>query len=531
MSDLAPAAAPRKEWTSDLWRLGVILALALATRAWVLTHTEVTSRDSIGFIRYALALEEPSYETAAVLKFEPQPPGYAFALLAVSRPVRAVMGGTTADAMVRSAQLTSVLASLLLVVPMYFLGKLLFDRQTAFVATLLFQVLPVCTAVTSDGLSDGLFLLMMVTSVWFAALGLRRGCAGWFAAAGAAGGLAYLVRPEGLVVVLGAGLVMAGLKCRGVWAWRPGLLRAGALMAGLVAVGSPYALTIGKLTNKPTGINLLGFLSGGKLEPTWTEDIESTAAPAAVNVPLAAWWRPEYGNRKVWAIKAIGSETAKTSFYVLPLFAAMGISLLRRQIRDDAATALLLVVAACHLLLLWAIAGGAGYVAERHTLLLVFVGCYFAAVSFPEVGRFLARTPLGKLRGEACWTAALAAAIVIACLAAGLKPLHANRAGHKQTGRWLAARIGPHDHILDPFAWAEFYAGRVQKPDLSQHLVYNVYVITEDPKAAPHPRLHQMRAAKELIDQSECVYSWPENSAKPKVFVYKFVTSVPHNEP
>jgi hypothetical protein len=527
MNDLAPAAAPRREWTSDLWRLGVILALTLATRTWVLTHTEVTSRDSIGFIRYALALEEAPHGTAAVLREQPQPPGYPYALLTVSGPVRAAMGGTTAEAMVRSAQLTSVLASLLLIVPMYFLGKLLFDRQTAFVATLLFQVLPVCTAITSDGLSDGLFLLMMVTSLWFAALGLRRGGAGWFAAAGAAGGLAYLVRPEGLVVVLGAGLVMAGLKARGVWAWRPALARAGALLAALAVTMAPYVATIGKLTNKPTGINFIGFLSGGELKPTWTEDLGSGKGPAAVDVPVAAWWLPEYGNRKVWAIKAIGSETAKTSFYVLPLFAAMGISLLRRQVREDAATALLLVVAACHLLLLWAIAGGAGYVAERHTLLLVFVGCYFAAASFPEVGRLIARTPLRKLGGEAFWAAALAALFVGVCVPAGMKTLHANRAGHRAVGQWLAARLGPDDCVIDPFVWSEFYAGYVRTPEPAGHAYANAYVITEDPVAAPHPRLHQMRFAKSLIDQSECVYVWPENSVKPKVYVYKYVIPKP----
>ena len=56
---------------------------------------------------------------------------------------------------------------------MYFVGKSLFDRQTAFIAALLYQVLPVCTQVTSDGLSDSLFLLMTAMALWFGVIALR----------------------------------------------------------------------------------------------------------------------------------------------------------------------------------------------------------------------------------------------------------------------------------------------------------------------------------------------------------------------
>ncbi len=104
-----------------------------------------------------------------VIEKAEHPPGYYVSVLLVSYPVRAIMGGTTCDSMVMSTQVASVLAALLLTFPMYYLGRMLFDRQTAFVATLLFQTLPVWTAITSDGLSDGLFLLVAVNTLWLGA--------------------------------------------------------------------------------------------------------------------------------------------------------------------------------------------------------------------------------------------------------------------------------------------------------------------------------------------------------------------------
>ena len=57
-----------------------------------------------------------------------QPPGYAVAALVVSWPVRWWTGGLTCEAMVLSTQLASLIAGVLLVVPMYRLGKELYDR-------------------------------------------------------------------------------------------------------------------------------------------------------------------------------------------------------------------------------------------------------------------------------------------------------------------------------------------------------------------------------------------------------------------
>ena len=99
-----------------VWRelalLALLLLLASGLRAWLIGHTEVAARDIVGFIRYALELER--YPWKDVLERNLQHPGYPFALLAVSWPVRHVLGGTNCISMQLSAQLTSALAGVLL---------------------------------------------------------------------------------------------------------------------------------------------------------------------------------------------------------------------------------------------------------------------------------------------------------------------------------------------------------------------------------------------------------------------------------
>ena len=524
LNESKPGSTEGCSWSADLWRIGLILLLAFSTRFWVLRHTEVLSRDSIGFIRFALQLEQPPEGKTRldVIRSNAQPPGYPIALLAVSWPVRSVMGETTCDSMVLSAQLASIFASLLLVFPMYFVGKLLFNRQIATIAALLYQVLPVCTQVTSDGLSDSVFLLMMALALWFSVVGLRRGGPSWFAAGGLFAGLAYLVRPEGLIVVVALGLVILGLKWRGVWTWKPALVRSAALATGLLIAMMPYVVTIGKLTNKPTGKGL----TEGELQPEWGRP-SSQSPPTGVAFPLAEWWNQEQGifaSRELWGVKALSVEIIKASFYVLPLFAIFGIFLLRSRLRQDASVVLLALLGGLHLLLLWIVASRAGYVAERHTLLVVLCGSYFTATAVAAMGVWLSRLPRLARHGQpAFWAWFITFALVAACIPAGMKSLHSNRAGHHAAGVWLSQHREPDDWIIDPFAWTDFYANDVRSPTIPHPRSRVTFVVIEGKLNNPHPRLHFMPIALKFAEHGTLVYHWPTNvpADNAKVFIYR----------
>jgi len=174
----AGASAASGRWP-DWCLVALLLLLAVALRGWLLAHTEVAARDSIGFIRYALQFEgqaqPPDVKTWTwrdVIKANHQHPGYPLTVLAVSVPVRYFLG-TTPQVMQLSGQIASGLAAVLLVIPMFYLGRALFDRGVGFWAALLFQCLPVSGHILSDGLSEALFLLLTTTSLLFAVLAVR----------------------------------------------------------------------------------------------------------------------------------------------------------------------------------------------------------------------------------------------------------------------------------------------------------------------------------------------------------------------
>src|SRR5439155_22758919 len=121
-------------------------------------------------------------------------PGYPLAVLAASLPVRQLSTQPDAVRMQFSAQLVSALAGLLLIFPMFYLGKRLFDARVGFWAALLFQCLPVTGHILADGISEALFLLLTAVSLCLAARALDGSGLGRFALCGAFWGLPSLPR-------------------------------------------------------------------------------------------------------------------------------------------------------------------------------------------------------------------------------------------------------------------------------------------------------------------------------------------------
>jgi Gpi18-like mannosyltransferase len=199
---------------TDLLLLGVLLALVLPLRCWLLYNTEVTARDSIGYIRYALQFERlPWHE---VLEKNHQHPGYPVCVHLMSH---AVLGeeAPTPDNMRLCAQLVSFLASLVLAVLMYVLGRQFFDATISFGASLLYQYLPISAHHLSDGVSEPVYLVLLVSGLLFMVIALRERAVLPCVLCGVFAGLAYLTRPEGLFIVPAFGLTLMLTQTRAEW--------------------------------------------------------------------------------------------------------------------------------------------------------------------------------------------------------------------------------------------------------------------------------------------------------------------------
>ena len=261
--------APR--WP-DWLLLALLMLLSAGIHGWLVGHTLVAARDSISFIRYALLLEQQPWREA--LAHSEQHPIYPLIVLAVSVPVRWLAGGTTCDAMVLSCQLASSLAAVLLVVPMFYLGRELFDRRVGFWAAALFQCLPVSAHVTADALSEAVFLLTVTTLLLLAAGALRRPSVVGFGLCGLCGGLAYLTRPEGALTVVAVGGVLLALQAVPAWRrpWRQTMKSLASLGLPALALALPYMIVIDGITRKTTPIRLLQETSShAEQQPTRTE--------------------------------------------------------------------------------------------------------------------------------------------------------------------------------------------------------------------------------------------------------------------
>jgi hypothetical protein len=454
---------------TDVGCLALLFVVALALRAWEVTHTEVAARDSVGYIRIAWQLRHGDWHR--VLPASAQHPLYPLAVLAASGPVRHFVPDDLPRAMQLSAQLASSMCGVLLVVPMYYLGRELFNRRVAFGAALLFQCLPAGGRVLGDGLSEALFLLLAATALWAAARGLRGRSSLPFSLAGLFGGLAYLTRPEGLLVPAAAGLVLLGVQAVARWRrpWASLLECSAALTLATLAVAGPYMAVIKNLTVKNTVHMMVEDRPVGP--PPGAEAAPGRATlRAGWDAPLLGDWLENHDlshvQRRGWAVRAVGTALVKGFFYAVWVPALVGLWVTRGRFRAVPGMWVIVLLAALLTPALFRVAVVGGYLSDRHALLLIFCGCYWAAAGTEFLAARLARAAARRWPGRA-WSRRPALAwgmLLLLCglpLAETLKPLHPDRSGFRSAGYWLAAHAWPGDHIDDTYAWASFYAGAV----------------------------------------------------------------------
>ena len=550
------AVAPRRSlFGPDYLLLAALAVVSIGLHFWLVAHTKVTARDSLGFARYALDIQSPESSREKVdnakrskvdvIREAEQPPGYSLTVWITAKFVRKTMqpatseglfsGTQLAESTLLAAQIANALAALLLVVPTYLIGRMLFGRSVGFSAALLFQVLPVPARITSDGLSEGVFLLAVATSMMLAVRAVRRPGVGGFLLTGLAVGASYLVRPEAMLVAGATGLVAVWLGYTRRWPRDLTLGRLIALTVGVALVAGPYMLLIGGISNKPAPKVLLDPQPNPRAK-LWKGQPDAQALPAAGGPLFAKWMNPPVEGipgRVLWGTEAVAEETFKSLHYLSAIFALVGIVALRRRIAAEPGLWVLLVLAGLNVALLIYLGSRIGYVSERHTVLLTMISCLFAAAALEPIAAGLGTIPkIGSFWKGKFGPAALLVILVGMALPSALKPLHANREGHKHAGQWLASQLKPEDCLIDPFCWAEWYSGRSlyyvpADPPANPPPVVTYAIVDDKMRGDEHVRLPRLEQAKGVAadGRSEVVYHWPENEPveTAKVKVYRLI--------
>lgn len=518
MSAPPPAAPPPHPSRSDWWQPVALLLVAVGVHAWVIAHTSVTARDSIGFARYALALGDPARPWDQVLRENHHPPGYPLAILAVARTLPAAPATPVTEHTLLAAQVASAAAGVLLVLPVYWLGRKLFHPTAGFWAALLLQLLPVFAHDTADGLSDGLFLLLAFSAVAcrVRALDRSRGWP-WLLACGLLSGLAYLVRPEGVLVPLAASLTLV------VRATKAGFART---VGGLLAVGigfavpaAPYMATIGGFTIKPAfrGEAAAGVTGG----PAFAETVPD---PKAVGTVLTT-----------------GKEWLKVGHYGVAVYALIGLALSARRVWREPRFWLPVLYAGGQVAVVLALGWKKGYVSERHLLPVAAVGVLFAAGGMPawfllwaDVARRAGQTALGRVLAGERWPWALCAVLA----AVGAVPvfgtrLHDDRLGHKLAGAKLGEELAAMTDderagvvVIDHYQWCQFFSGRAttaippDPPPAAQRVVYVVLEMKNGRPEEPDFGSERHRTGVNYYltppggSSTRTVFAWPADAPK-----------------
>jgi hypothetical protein len=238
---------------------------------------------------------------------------------------------------------------------------------------------------------------------------------------------------------------------------------------------------------------------------------------------------------------AVLSELIKGFHYLAWLPALFGIAWGWKRLHRRPEAWLIALVCLVHAFILWRLTMVAGYVSERHVLLLVLAGCFPAVTGLREMpgrlARWRAQISLGSSRTPQqvpVWSLVLLLGMAGICLPKTLQPIHPDRVGHRMAGLWLASQAGLHDVILDGhFGWAHFYAGRLSardRPPAAGPGRWTTYYVVkgrsrERPNAyGPTNAVADVTVAQIKALGGKIVYRWPEQApaARADVVVWKY---------
>lgn len=449
-----------------------VIAAALSIIA--MARSQVIAKDGVNFIGLAQRLEDHPAQT---MRETDQHPGYP-ALILGMRKILSILGS---DSSLRewtlAAQGVSLIAGIGCVVLVWKITRTLFDSPLPEIAALLAACLPVFRQNGADALSDTPHLAFYLLSIYCGCQGLERRSFRYFALCGLASGVAYWIRPEGLVAAACAGFAIvfctAWLR---VLSPRQGICAALCVSVAALVVCAPYVVIKGKLTNKKSPFSEI---------PTsgYVPHSSPTAVAAANEVDPANDLagvrmenKPHHGSaddtarsntrpgRLRLALWEFGKEFTQGMYYFLLVPLAVGCfapgRLRSRTLPTVIVTTAILVQAG----LLIALHFSVGYLSHRHVMPdlalcmpILAAGTWFIAcdVIVPIARHWLAvrlkrRIALGLTM----------LAFMVALLPTATRPIHSSEHVVGSAAQWLAGHSDPGSRVLATSNLVGFYSGR-----------------------------------------------------------------------
>lgn len=498
-------------------RIGPLMVLVAVLLGWLAAHTEILYADGLRYIHQAQVIDSGAWREGLLGAVDH--PVYPLAIAATHRWI----GGEGPLAWQRAAQMASVLAGILLVVPLYLVALELYGASSAWLACVLTFAVPLTGHVMADALSESTFLLFWTWGLWAGLRFLKAGRFAWLPLAIGFGALSYLSRPEGLLLpaALVTALLLMPLMHSTRLNWPRWWAAIAFLVIGAVGIVGPYIAIKGGLGTKPAIARLLGT---------------AKSAPADA-VERQRPLDPDQSIAKTYGVAAKAMFEAVRDAVSIPLLALWLVGIVAAWPPGERARMWLLlwIIAVATMLALVRLHATGGYCSPRHALVL-------ALLVIPASANGL-RWLLGSLRipgewlglGEGRFTAgpAVWAVVLLALIAFQrrdlVRPINEGLGGYRQAGDWLAANAPGDARVADLSGWALFY---------SQHPGYtfaNFHETAGDPQLrwvvareahlkGPWGYCEQLR---QLVGDRAPVATFPANPTPGQTRVYVFDRMAP----
>ena len=434
--------------SSHVTRLVLLVAGAAGFLAWSASNATIISTDGLRYIHQARELEAGNLFKGLFRSIDH--PAYPLAISAVHR----VIGGESPVDWQRAAQVASVIAGALLVIPLYLLALEMFGASSAWLAVVLSFLVPISGHVMGDALSESLFLLFLFSGVWTSIRFLKEGWFFWLPPTIVFAALAYWVRPDALLLpaALVATLALIPLLRSTRLLWPRWWYAVAFLVIGPALLIAPIIAIKGGISTKPAVMRVLGL--GPK----------SAANAVERKVPLD----PNQSTARTYTLATRAMAMAVRDSVTIPLLplALLGLILSWPPGERGRPWAFLTILMIAWALALVRLHATGGYCTPRHAMILAYALIASAAFGLEHLitsiaipGRWIGQTD-GRYRlGPIAWIASLAALVVIYRPEIEA-PINDQFVGYRYAGGYIEENVPPDQKVVDLTGWSLYYGKR-----------------------------------------------------------------------
>lgn len=434
--------------STHLTRVTLLMACVAGFLGWTAGNTAILFADGLRYIDQARRLD--AGDTLDGLFRSVDHPAYPLAVAGIHR----VLGGEGPMAWQHAGQAASIVAGVLLVIPLYLVAAEMFGGAAAWLAVVLTFLVPLTGHVLSDTLSEGLFLLFFTWGVWTALRFLKEGSFGWLPPTVGFAALAYWVRPEGLLLpaALVATLGVIPLLRSTRLHWPRWWAAVGFLVIGPALLIAPIVASKGGIATKPAVGRFFG----------------TAPQSAALAVERTRPLKPGQTTGQTYLQATRAMALAVRDAVTIPLLPLALLGLIFSWPPGERARPwvfLSIVMAAWALALIRLHATG-GYCTPRHAMILAFPLIASAAFGLSRLlgmvripGRWVGREDGRYTAGPLVWALALLG--LVSCYRAELvTPVNDQFVGYRQAAGYLDAHVPEGEKVVDLTGWSLYYGRR-----------------------------------------------------------------------